>query len=108
MARTREFNYDEALESATRLFWEKGYEATSIQDLVAATGVNRASLYETFGDKRELFRKALERFRCAQEKSFEQLAHDPEREGLLEFGGPCAEDAKAELGGSRACDIEQP
>src|SRR5438270_10929061 len=76
MARAKEFDYDEALESATRVFWEKGYEATSIQDLVAATGVNRASLYETFGDKRELFRKALERFRCAQEKSFEQLMQD--------------------------------
>ena len=62
MARTKEFDCDRALESALRVFWRKGYEATSIQDLVDATGVNRASLYETFGTKRKLFRKALDRF----------------------------------------------
>jgi TetR/AcrR family transcriptional repressor of nem operon len=62
MARTKEFDCDRALEGALRVFWRKGYEATSIQDLVDATGVNRASLYETFGTKRKLFRKALERY----------------------------------------------
>jgi TetR/AcrR family transcriptional repressor of nem operon len=62
MARTKEFDTDEALERSLGIFWEKGFEATSIQDLVDATGVNRASLYETFGRKRELFRRALERF----------------------------------------------
>jgi TetR/AcrR family transcriptional repressor of nem operon len=62
MARTKEFDGDRALEDASRVFWEKGYEATSIQDLVKATGVNRASLYQSFGSKRELFQKALQRF----------------------------------------------
>ncbi len=62
MARTREFDLEEALDAALKLFWEKGYEATSVQDLVDATGVNRASLYETFGCKRALFEKALGRF----------------------------------------------
>jgi TetR/AcrR family transcriptional regulator, transcriptional repressor for nem operon len=62
MARTREFDPDEALEAASKLFWEKGYEATSIDDLVNATGVNRASLYATFGGKPVLFRKVLEHF----------------------------------------------
>ena len=70
MPRTKEFDYDRALDDATRLFWDKGYEATSIQDLVDATGVNRASLYQTFGGKRELFQKALERFQAADEQSF--------------------------------------
>jgi len=62
MARTKEFDGNRALDEAVRVFWEKGYEATSIQDLVSATGVNRASLYQSFGSKRELFLKALERF----------------------------------------------
>jgi TetR/AcrR family transcriptional repressor of nem operon len=70
MPRTKEFDYDRALDDATRVFWDKGYEATSIQDLVNATGVNRASLYQSFGGKRELFQKALERFQSADEQSF--------------------------------------
>lgn len=62
MARSKEFDYDQALDAALQVFWEKGYEATSVQDLVDATGVNRASLYQTFGNKDELFRKVLARF----------------------------------------------
>jgi TetR/AcrR family transcriptional repressor of nem operon len=62
MARTREFDVDEALDRATALFWTRGYEATSVQDLVDALGVNRASLYGTFGDKAQLFSAVLERY----------------------------------------------
>ena len=51
------------------VFWNKGFEATSIQDIVDATGVNRASLYGTFGDKKTLFLKALERFGSDEEHS---------------------------------------
>jgi TetR/AcrR family transcriptional regulator, transcriptional repressor for nem operon len=72
MARHKEFDRDRALDDAMGVFWEKGYEATSIQDLVDAIGVNRASLYGTFGGKRELFQSALERFRNADE-------HNPDR-----------------------------
>ena len=53
--RPREFDRDTALQSAVDAFWRRGYEATSVADLVAATGVNRASMYDTFGNKRELF-----------------------------------------------------
>lgn len=62
MARTKTFEPEAALDSAMRLFWERGYEATSIDDLVRATGVNRASLYGTFGGKHALFLRALERY----------------------------------------------
>lgn len=62
MARPREFDVDEALDRATALFWTRGYEATSVQDLVDALGVNRASLYATFGDKAQLFAAVLERY----------------------------------------------
>lgn len=62
MARPREFEPQAALERAVHLFWEKGYEETSFDDIVAATNVSRHSLYGTFGNKRDLFRKALEQY----------------------------------------------
>ncbi|MEV6670710.1 TetR/AcrR family transcriptional regulator [Streptomyces sp. NPDC051162] len=62
MARTKEFDPDAALQSALELFWERGYEATSLTDLVEHLGIARASLYATFGSKRELYLKALERY----------------------------------------------
>jgi len=62
MPRSKAFDPDAALRKAMQLFWRQGYEATSIDDLVRAMGVNRASLYATFGDKRTLFRRALQRY----------------------------------------------
>jgi TetR/AcrR family transcriptional repressor of nem operon len=62
MARNKSFDPDTALRKAMQLFWRQGYEATSVDDLVQAMGVNRASLYATFGDKRSLFLKALDRY----------------------------------------------
>ena len=59
MPRTKQFNEEEILKKAMELFWEKGFHATSIQDLVAHLGINRASLYDTFGGKEELFKKAF-------------------------------------------------
>ncbi|GAA1267199.1 TetR family transcriptional regulator [Planotetraspora silvatica] len=51
-----------ALQAALDLFWERGYEATSMADLVEELGIARASLYSTFGNKRDLYLKALERY----------------------------------------------
>ncbi|NUS16357.1 MAG: TetR/AcrR family transcriptional regulator [Streptomyces sp.] len=62
MARTKEFDPDAALQSALELFWERGYEATSMADLVEHLGVGRASIYATFGNKHELYLKALDRY----------------------------------------------
>jgi TetR/AcrR family transcriptional repressor of nem operon len=62
MGRPRQFDVDAALDRATELFWQRGYEGTSVQDLVDALGVNRASLYATFGDKARLFESVLERY----------------------------------------------
>ncbi|GAA4591977.1 TetR/AcrR family transcriptional regulator [Planotetraspora phitsanulokensis] len=62
MARTKEFDPDVALQAALDLFWERGYEATSMADLVDHLGIARASLYATFGNKRDLYLKALERY----------------------------------------------
>lgn len=62
MARQREFDREDALRQAMRLFWSKGYDGTSITDLTEVMGLSRSSLYETFGDKRDLFLAAVERY----------------------------------------------
>lgn len=62
MPRTKEFDPEVALDKAMHVFWHKGYEATSMEDLLEAMDLNRGSLYDTFGDKRQLFLKALERY----------------------------------------------
>ncbi|HDR7668312.1 transcriptional regulator [Bacillus wiedmannii] len=62
MARTREFDEDQVLDAAMQLFWEKGYEATSLSDLTSRMGIQRPSIYSAFGDKKELFEAALRRY----------------------------------------------
>jgi TetR/AcrR family transcriptional regulator, transcriptional repressor for nem operon len=73
VARQKEFEPDVALDSAMRLFWEKGYEATSVQDLVDTTGVGRRSLYDTFGDKHALFMRCLARYTELQDRATEGI-----------------------------------
>ena len=86
MARPREFDADDALERATRVFWAKGFEHTSLDELCAATGLGRSSLYAAFGDKRGLYLKALARY---EERSVARIAKAFEertpREGLEAF-----------------------
>jgi TetR/AcrR family transcriptional repressor of nem operon len=63
MARHKEFDRDEALQKAMEVFWARGYEAASIQELTTGMGINRQSLYDTFGDKHSLYLAALDRYR---------------------------------------------
>jgi len=62
MARCVEFNEVEKIEKAMNVFWEKGYNATSMQDLVDAMQINRSSLYNTIGDKHQLFMKCIDNY----------------------------------------------
>lgn len=64
MARTKDFDEWEVLNKAINLFWLKGYNGTSMQDLVDTLGISRSSLYDTYGDKHTLFIKALESYQC--------------------------------------------
>ncbi|MFJ6657402.1 TetR/AcrR family transcriptional regulator [Streptomyces sp. NPDC091377] len=79
MARTKEFDPDAALQSALELFWARGYEATSMADLVEHLGIGRASIYATYGNKRELYLKALDRY---------GEIHDPQLARALSQPGP--------------------
>ncbi|MFI5528743.1 TetR/AcrR family transcriptional regulator [Kitasatospora sp. NPDC051853] len=105
MARTKEFDPDSVLVQAMDLFWERGYEATSMADLVEHLGIARASLYGTFGSKHELYLSALKRYLESRETGFvgalsqpgpalpavralveswvDEALHDPEQRGCL-------------------------
>jgi TetR/AcrR family transcriptional repressor of nem operon len=65
MSRPKSFDEDTVLDQAAELFWECGYEGTSLADLEARLGLGRQSLYNAFGDKQSLFLKALERYERA-------------------------------------------
>ena len=62
MARPREFDIEEVLDAALDAFWDRGFEATSMADLMNATGLQKGSLYKAFGSKHELFTTALSRY----------------------------------------------
>jgi AcrR family transcriptional regulator len=62
--RTRQFDADEALDRALDVFWVRGYEGATLPELTRAMGINRPSLYAAFGNKEELFRKALDRYQA--------------------------------------------
>jgi TetR/AcrR family transcriptional regulator, transcriptional repressor for nem operon len=100
MARPRTFEIDEALDSAIGVFWDHGYEATSMADLMTAMGLQKGSIYKAWKDKRALFQAALRRY---LEQGYERLqalaAGDPEaalQALLAHFRGACTK-------GNRGC-----
>ncbi len=86
MGRPREFDVDTALESATRVFWNKGFEQASLDDLCEATGLNRSSLYAAFGAKRDLYLSALARYEDGAAARIAAALHGkPVRKGVKAF-----------------------
>lgn len=78
MARTKEFNEDQALDKAVEIFWHKGYNGTSAQDLVTHLGLSRSSLYDTFGDKQKLFSKALRKYQKQGQDAVKEILEESE------------------------------
>ena len=87
MVRPREFDRDAALDRAMQVFWAKGFAATSTEDLVAAMGIGRQSLYNAFGDKQALFARALERYLdCTTRDRLRRYETAlPPKEAILQF-----------------------
>ena len=77
MARHKEFDRDEALHRAMEVFWARGYEAASVGELVKQMGINRQSLYDTFGDKHTLYLAALDRYREVEGRRMFELLERP-------------------------------
>jgi len=69
MARVKEFDEKEVLGKALEIFWSKGYNGTSMQDLIDGLGISRSSLYDTYGDKRALFLSVLDHYRQTQSEA---------------------------------------
>ena len=79
MARPVEFDEDEVLTSAMEQFWREGYEASSVQKLLDCTGINRGTLYNSFGDKDTFFKSCLDQYNKILEN---QIAHSLGNEKL--------------------------
>jgi TetR/AcrR family transcriptional repressor of nem operon len=77
VARTKEFDPDAVLQKALELFWERGYEATSMADLVEHLGIARASIYTTFGGKHDLYLKALDRYLQTRDPDLVEMLSQP-------------------------------
>jgi AcrR family transcriptional regulator len=78
------FDPEKALEAALRVFWKKGYEGTALSDLTAAMGINRPSIYATFGNKEALFRKALDRYNAQMTGYMAEALKEPTARGAAE------------------------
>src|ERR1700744_895769 len=77
MARSKDFDENEVLSKAIQLFWYKGYNGTSIQDLVDGLGISRSSLYDTYTDKHTLFLRALESYQNAGASKIQEIINNP-------------------------------
>jgi AcrR family transcriptional regulator len=82
--RPREFDVEKALDRALKVFWRKGYEGASLSQLTKAMGINRPSLYAAFGDKEELFRKALDRYAEGPAAYVRAALDEPTARGVAE------------------------
>jgi len=106
MGRPREFEIDVALDRAMQVFWAKGFEATSLDDLCEATGLGRSSVYAAFGDKQTLYDQALEHYEAAAVKRIRAAISNASsvKEGIAAFIQRIIEDILAGPG-RRGCFI---
>jgi AcrR family transcriptional regulator len=81
--RPRTFDCDLALGEALQVFWKKGYAGASLSDLTKAMGINRPSLYAAYGDKEQLFRKALDKYAGEQKEYLRSAMAEPRIEDVV-------------------------
>src|ERR1700736_2765630 len=82
--RTRQFDVDEALDRALEVFWARGYEGATLPELTRAMGINRPSLYAAFGNKEQLFRKALDRYQTGPQSLLTEALRQPTARAAVE------------------------
>jgi AcrR family transcriptional regulator len=82
--RTRQFDADEALDRALEVFWARGYEGATLPALTKAMGINRPSLYAAFGNKEQLFRKALDRYQTGPQGFLTEALAKPTARAAVE------------------------
>ena len=105
--RPRAFDSEAALDAALSVFWERGYEGTSLADLTKAMGINKPSLYAAFGDKADLFRKAVDRYLSRQTVLWEQAFHEPTARRAVEVILNAAADSLTSGQNPRGCLLVQ-
>src|SRR5256884_6372097 len=82
--RKRQFDVDEALDRALEVFWARGYEGATLPELTRAMGINRPSLYAAFGNKEQLFRKALDRYQTGPMSFLTEALRKPTARAVVE------------------------
>jgi TetR/AcrR family transcriptional regulator, transcriptional repressor for nem operon len=104
MARPKEFDPDHAAQEAMETFWEHGYAATSVNDLLAEMGLSRGSLYDTFGDKKQLFLAALDKYEAQRGHELRKMLERPgsAKAALVDFIHMAA-DCCTSVEGRRGC-----
>lgn len=84
MARPQEFNTQEVLKGALSVFWLQGYDGTTLQDLLKATGLSKSSLYSSFGDKHALFLAAFDTYRRERHEHMQKLMEQSRARDAIE------------------------
>ncbi len=82
--RIRQFDVDDALDRALEVFWARGYEGATLPELTRTMGINRPSLYAAFGNKEQLFRKALERYQTGPVSFMTEAVRKPTARAVAE------------------------
>lgn len=82
MGRNREFDYEQKLDIALKLFWTQGYHETSITDLENHMGMNRSSIYPTYGDKKALLIKCLTKYLKSKVSEYEEILNSPQSDAI--------------------------
>lgn len=104
--RPRSFDRDESLDAAVLVFWKNGYDGSSIEDLTQAMGINRPSLYATFGNKRDLFVQAIDRYAATHgNRAFSAFRLEPDNRKAVERFFEASIDCALADGTPRGCLI---